>query len=131
MHLTITNDITLREIQEVFSNHYPYLRLEFFGKRHKKYESSKEELQIEPNIRIGDIKSQLVSGLVEILPTYKVEAVEKEFQTRFGLPVQIMQKENEKWIQTTSMDDFTLRELNEISRNSSDDYIMEEEPDDE
>jgi hypothetical protein len=126
MHIEINDKTSLREIQDVFSDFYPYLKLEFYSRKHKKYEASDEAYQIEPNILIGDIKATHVSGVLEILPLYKVSEVEKEFLDRFGLSVQVLRKEKRGWEQTTSMDDFTLKELNELGRNSSDEYIVED-----
>jgi hypothetical protein len=82
--------------------------------------------EIEPNILIGDIKATHVSGVLEILPLSKVSEVEEEFLRRFGLSVQILRKEKNDWQQTTDMDDFTLKELNEIGRNSSDEFIVQD-----
>jgi len=136
MYLEINDKTTLREIQEVFSNFYPYLKIEFFSKPHRKYEASDERYEIDPNILIGDIKATHVSAVLEILPLYKVSDVEREFQQRFGLSVQILKKEKDSWEQTTGMDDFTLKDLNEMGRNSSDETILEdyeegfEEPED-
>jgi hypothetical protein len=126
MHIEINDNTALCEIQEVFSAFYPYLKIEFYSKRHKKYEASDEICQIDPNILIGDIKATHISGVLEILPLYKVSEVEKEFQQRFGLSVQILSKEKNGWEQTTGMDDFILKELNEIGRNSSDEFIVED-----
>lgn len=127
MHIEINDNTTLREIQQVFSNFYPYLKIEFYSRGHKKYEASAEINEIEPNIRIGDIKAAHISGFLEMLPLSKVSQVEKELQERFGLSVQVFRKEKEGWEQTTGMDDFTLKELNELGRNSSDEYIMNDE----
>ena len=35
-----------------------------------------------------------------------------------------MRKEKDRWEQTTGMDDFTLKDLNEMGRNSSDEFIV-------
>jgi len=126
MHIEINDNTTLREIQEVFAAFYPYLKIEFYSKRHKKYEESDEASQIDPNILIGDIKATHISGVLEIRPLYKVADVEKEFQQRFGLSVQVLKKEKSKWEQTTGMDSFTLKELNEMGRSSSDEFIISE-----
>ncbi len=42
---------------------------------------------------IGDVKKTHVSGILEMKPLSKVAEVEKEFQQRFGLSVQILRKE--------------------------------------
>lgn len=124
MHIEINDSTSLRQIQQVFSNYYPYLKIEFFSKRHKKYEASEENNLIDPDILIGDIKGSHEGGVLEIRPLYKVADVEKEFQQRFGLSVQICRKEKDRWEQTTGMDDFTLKDLNEFGRESSDEYIL-------
>ena len=126
MYIDINDKTSLREIQEAFSAFYPYLKIEFYSKRHGKYEASDEVFLIEPNILIGDIKATHISGVLEILSSSKVSEVEKEFQVRFGLSVQVFRKEKETWEQTTGMDDFTLKELNEFGRNSSDEFIVED-----
>jgi hypothetical protein len=136
MHIEINDNTTLRHIQDVFSDFYPYLKLEFYRKPHEKYEASKEKDSIYPGKTIAEIKQVHISGLLEIMPLYKAADVEKEFQQRFGLPVQILRKEKGGWVQATGMDDFTLKELNELSRNSSDEFIVSdyekgfEEPED-
>ena len=124
MHLEINDVTAFRQLQETFSNYYPYLRIEFFCKPHKKYEHSLETDQINPNNIVGDIKLTHVSGVLEIQPFYKVADVEKEFMQRFGLSVQILRKEKNKWEQTTGMDDFSLKELTELGRSSPDELIV-------
>jgi len=124
MHIEMNNNTKLCEIQEVFSNHYPYPKIEFYKKPHKKYEGSEDAYLIRPRKKIGDVKRTHVSGVLEMVPLSKVADIEKEFQQRFGLPAQIFRKEKNSWEQTRNMDDFTLKELNELGRNSSDGFIV-------
>ncbi len=126
MYIELNDNTKLREIQEVFSDFYPYLQINFYWKRHKKYESSPIVELVSSDTSIGTIRKTHLSGLLEILPLNKVADVEKEFQERFGLSVQILRKEKNKWEQTTGMDDFTLKELNEFGRSSSDEFIVED-----
>lgn len=126
MHIEITNDTRLSEIRKVFSDFYPYLQIEFYRKFHKKYEGSEKKDRVDPGITVGELKKTHVSGLLEIKPLDTVADVEKECQQRFGISVQIFRKQNRSWEQTTSMDDFTLKELNEMGRNSSDEFIIED-----
>jgi glycerol-3-phosphate O-acyltransferase len=127
MHIEINDKTTLQEIQDVFSNFYPYLQLNFYKKAHKIFESSPDADLIPPDKKVSEIKKAHVSGLLEIQPLYKVAEVEKEFQQRFGLSVQVLRKEEDGWVQTTGMDDFTLKYVNEMSRNASDEFIVNEE----
>ncbi|HEX6848538.1 MAG TPA: hypothetical protein VF144_16250 [Chitinophagaceae bacterium] len=124
MHIEINDHTSLREIQLVFSSFYPYLQIEFYCKRHPRFESSDEMDEIESDHTIGSIKKTHVSGVLEIQPLYKVADVETEFSKRFGLSVQILRKEKDGWVQTAGEDDFTLKELNELGRNSSDETLL-------
>ena len=126
MHIDINDNTSLKEIQKVFSDFYPYLRIEFYRKSHKKYEASAENDLIKADTTVGHFKKTHVSGLLEMLPLFKISDVEEEFQRRFGLSAQIFRMEKNGWEQTTGMDDFTLKDVNEMGRNSSDEYIMED-----
>lgn len=124
MHIEINDNTSLREIQLVFSNFYPYLQIKFFNKPHKEYEISKDIDEIDSHTTVGAVKKTHVSGLLEIQPLYRVSEVENEFRERFGLSIQILRKEKDAWVQTVGADDFTLKELNEMGRNSSDATIV-------
>ena len=130
MHLNINDSISLKEIQKVFSAFYPFLKIEFYNKRHNTYAASHELNLIDPDILLGKLNVTHVAGTLNILPSSRVSEVEKEFQRRFGLSVQIFRKEKDIWEQTTDMDDFTIKELNEFGRSSSDEFIMEDGEDD-
>lgn len=125
MYIEINDNTRIGDIEKVFSNFYPYLQIGFYKRSHEKYAASIEKELISPDARISDIKQTHVSGILEIRPLFTVAGVEKEFQQRFGLSVQILWKENKQWEQTTDMDDFTLKELNEMGRSSSDAFILE------
>lgn len=79
MHIDINDNTTLRHIQEIFSDYYPYLQMEFYKSPHKKYEASAERELIYPGKTIGEVKQTHISAIIEILPHSKVADVEKEF----------------------------------------------------
>ena len=126
MHIEINDKTSLREVQEIFSTFYPYLKLEFYDKPHKKYEASELKNHIDPDVHLGDLEKTPVSGVLEILPLTRVAHLENEFQRRFGLSVQVLRKEKTGWEQTTGADDFSLKDLNELGRSSSDEFIIED-----
>jgi hypothetical protein len=126
MHIEINDNTTLSEIQKTFADFYPWLQIEFYNKAHKKYEGSEKAGHLSPGSAVGAVKHTHVSGVLEIRPGYKVADVEKEFLQRFGLSVQIMMREKDQWVQTTGTDILTLKDLNQLSRNASDEYILSE-----
>ena len=126
MHIEINDNTTLREIGKAFSDFYPFLKIEFFKIPHRKYELSKGEEIAGPEKTIGEIRKTHLSSQLEIQPWHTVAEVEQAFQKSFGLSVQIFKKVNGNWVQTTGMDDLKLKDLNVLSRNAADEYILSE-----
>lgn len=127
MHIQINDRTTIGEIQKTFSDFYPFLEIHFYMRPHNDYERSPEKERIASHLPVGSIKKTHTDGIIEIRPESKVIEVEKELYEKFGLSAQILRKEKDTLLQTTGEDDFTLKELNLYGRNSSDDYILEEE----
>lgn len=126
MHIEINDNTTLQEIGKAFSDFYPFLKIEFFKTPHRKYELSGENEIAGPETAIGAIRKTHLTALLEIQPWHTVAEVEQAFQKRFGLSVQIFKKVNGNWVQTTGMDDLKLKDLNVLSRNAADEYILSE-----
>lgn len=126
MHIQIHDNITLQEIKDIFSDHYPYLKIEFYSTPHDIYKPSDEDKRLPSDKKLRDIKEGHLDGLIDIQPTEKVADLEAEFQIRFGLPAQVLRMKQGVWAQTTGMDSFTLREVNEFSKNDSDSFLVED-----
>lgn len=124
MHIDIHDHTTLLEIQDAFSNYYPYLSLCFFTTPHGRYESSEINYEIDLHKPIDAIRKTHLSIVFEIQPFYRARDVERSFQDKTAIGLQIMMKGNEGWEQTTGLDDLTLKELNILGRNASDTFIV-------
>ena len=126
MHIEVNDNTTIRSIQETFSNFYPYLQIHFYRKPHLAFGLSDESDLIYAGKTIGEVKQTHLSSLLEILPVSKAADIEKEFLKRLGLSVQILVWQKNIWSQTTGLDDFSIKELNELGRSSSDEFILSE-----
>lgn len=124
MHIEINDHTQLREIASVFNSYYPFLKLAFYQGTHEVYQSSPVNQLISENKTIGEIKRTHISTIVEIQPWYKVKEVEREFQDRLGISIQILKKEDEQWEQSTGLDMLSIKDLNLMGRNSSDEFII-------
>ena len=127
MYIEINDTTTLQNIQERFKAYYPWLSLDFFSSPHHRYESSDSRNLLNLGRTLSTIKKTHVSGIFEILPMNRALDLEREFERRFGIGVQVLMKEHDQWKQTTGLDDLTLKELNVLSRNASDEVLMESE----
>jgi hypothetical protein len=61
-----------------------------------------------------------------MMPDQRIDAVEEEFLKRFGLSIQILKKEKGAWVQTTGLDSYSLKEVNELSKNDDDEYVVKD-----
>jgi hypothetical protein len=124
MHIHIHDKTTLDEIQNVFATYYPYLQLRFYKQPHKHFEISSEKERLNEDLKMEEIRKTHVDGMLDIMPTQRVSEVEDMFLHQFGLGIQIMKKEKSEWVQTVGMDSYSLKEVNEFSRNDSDEYLV-------
>ncbi|MDF2438996.1 MAG: hypothetical protein K0Q95_3372 [Bacteroidota bacterium] len=113
MEITIHDSYTLKEIQEEFANHFPFLKLEFFefGPGEKKI-FSKENLITATDKTIGETRHVHTAGHLRINGQQKVVTLENHFRDSFGMYVQVFRKSGNTWLQTTNTDHWTLSEQN-------------------
>ena len=126
MHIEINDNTRLRDIQKVFSNYYPFLNLKFYHGVHKPYEKSDEKKGIDAEAKIGEIRKTHISTLLEIKPDYKVKDLERAFQERIGISIQVMMREKGKWVQSTGLDMLNIKDINLMSRNASDAFLVKD-----
>ena len=124
MHIHIHDETTLHEIRQVFSDYYPFLKLEFYKTPHRAFAASPDEKLLNHQLKMKEIRKVHTDGLLEIHPTQTVGTLEKELRERFDLFAQVCKIEKGSWVQTTGMDTFTLKEVNELSRNNSDEFLV-------
>ena len=127
MEILIDDTIRLFEIQEVFNTHFPYLKLEFFElDPTKKKTYSKSNLITDVNKKIGEIRHIHRTGSLSINGQQKVSTLEKNLYTNFGLNAQVFRKSGKNWLRTSSTDEWTLTEQNQMAREIS--TISQEKP---
>jgi hypothetical protein len=115
MILHIDDRYKVGDLQDRFSECFPFLKIEFYRNSHKwKQHSSLSDL-IQPAETIGSIRKNHEQGILEIKSWYQTGRVEKDFKEKFGLNVQIYRKRSNGWTQTISTDNLTLREQHDIA----------------
>ena len=118
MIIEINDSRTIGDIQEEFSNRFPFLKIEFFQKPHDREDPS-NETPYQKELPLGEIRQKHAHGIITIDPDNETGAVEKEFERRFGLIVQIYRLQMDRWIQTAGTDILSLSEQNQIARDSA------------
>lgn len=114
--LTILNTWTLKQLQDAFSETFPYLKLEFFAESHEKGEASSASQMIpkdwDNEVVVSTIQPATNVKTWPVEGKCKVATLEKDLETVFGLHAQVFRKSGNVWLITTKSDDSTLDELN-------------------
>jgi hypothetical protein len=110
MLLHIDDTLLVSDVQEDFSDSYPFLKIEFYNEPHHFKQTSSDTLRVHPSQTIGAIRKIHDPGIMEIMSWYTTGRVERDFKEKFGLNVQVFRKEAGTWVQTGSTDTYTLAE---------------------
>ncbi len=119
MIIQIHDTKTIADLQEKFSQFFPFLKIEFYDQPHHWYEESPEKTAYGASYKIGDIRKQHDHGDLEIHSWYRTGDLEQSFSKKFDLNVQVFRLHGENWVQTAGTDKFTLKEQNEIARQAT------------
>lgn len=117
--MQIQDQKTLNQIQEEFSELFPFLKIEFYKERHITGEGSPANEQLDTTLTVGDGRTVQKEGDVKITPDMKVAELEALFQKQYGLNVQVFRRSGDIWLQTTATDSWALSEQNRKGERST------------
>lgn len=119
MKLYISANLKVGDIKEAFHAEFPFLKLEFFKKKHKTGEGTLlSEIKTDDTLLV-DILGVMREGEIEITPTQTVNELEQLLQRKYNLPVQVFRQMGNLWIETTETDKFTLERQNRIGQEAT------------
>ena len=113
MKITINDHRKIFAIQKEFSEMFPYLKLEFFGKPHKSGGASAKKIIHHPSKTIGQCRAVHNKGTLTITPSMTAADLERNFMDIYGLSVQLFRQSGKAWLETTATDGWTLEEQND------------------
>jgi hypothetical protein len=119
MLLHIDDNTTIADVQDDFSDSYPLLKIEFYEKPHQYRGASQECHRLSPELKLGAIRRKHDPGNLEIYSWFTTGRVERDFENKFGLHVQVFRQEAGAWVQSGSTDGYTLAEQMERARNTA------------
>lgn len=130
MEIIIHDTFQLAEIQQEFSKHFPFLKIEFFEfEPGEKKIFSKENIITDTTKTLGETRHLHTAGLLSINGHLKVSTLEAHFRDNFGMDIQVFRKSGNTWLQTTATDDWTLAEQNkkgeEMSKNNNEEKVRD------
>jgi len=112
MEITITDNKSIKEIQEEFQKRFPYLKIEFFRHMQKNGGSPVKLQPIPDKMTIGMVRHTHTDGALNIAGSRSVEEIEKDFLDKFGLAVEVFRKSANMWIETSLTHHWSLLRQN-------------------
>ncbi|MGZ3904622.1 MAG: hypothetical protein ACXVC6_13055 [Bacteroidia bacterium] len=117
--IKITDSKSLASVQKDFHEAFPFLKLEFFHKRHNAMQGSYKKDILNSDITLKQCRKKHTEGTIILKENMKVKELENIFQEHFGLFAQVFRKMGRSWIETTITDDWTLKQQNDEGKELS------------
>jgi hypothetical protein len=119
MRIKIDNAVLISEIQKLFNESFPYLKIEFFSKPHSVGKASPKKLMIDNSLTLKEVRKTDKPGMLEISNSMTVSALESLFWKEFGLSVQIFRRSGHTWLETPATDTWTIEKQNKMGEEIS------------
>ncbi|WP_341900835.1 MULTISPECIES: hypothetical protein [Fluviicola] len=112
MKISINDNQTIAQVRDSFNKLFPFLKLEFFSKRHASEQASPMKFLIKKNVTLKECRILHNSGEITVTPDMKVNELEQLLWDEYGLGVQVFRKSGNIWLETVLTDVWTLAEQN-------------------
>lgn len=112
MNILISDNRNLQQLQQQFSENFPYLKLEFFTRQNRTGQGPARKLIKTQGQTIGQCRTINNKRQVSISATMTVAELEQQFRENYGLNVQVLRKSGKVWLETTVTNGWTLDQQN-------------------
>lgn len=119
MKIIINDHRKINALQKSFTEMFPYLKLEFFGKPHTATGAASKKNVVKPSKTIGQCRTVHSKGTLTIMAHMTVHDLEMSFNDTFGLTIKVFRKSGDQWLETTATDMWTLEKENAVAKEMS------------
>lgn len=116
MEIHIHPGKTLQQIQNEFHQAFPFLKIEFFSRKHDKGAPSAYANRLDPHLTLAEAGEVDDEADLRLNGHTRAGQLEAAFQQKFGIGLQVMRRSGRAWILTTLTDEWTLAHQNEEGR---------------
>jgi len=113
MIIELNTQTSIKQIQESFTNRFPFLKIEFFIDANHDGINTANEMIKDHNLTLGSLAAQNINTNLEIHGMQTINELEHLFKNNFGVIAQVFYKRNNNWLVTSTSDKLTLNELNQ------------------
>lgn len=118
MQLDVYKNMTIKELNEQFSHHFPFLKLEFFMYHHH-FDGTPVKKEVHSGLYLEEASEFFKEGSIYFSPSTTVAELEQQFQIEIGLPVKVFRRSGDLWVETTQTEHLTLTKQNSMGAGST------------
>lgn len=114
MRLRIDGNMRVQQLQEIFSQNFPFLKIEIFKKMVNAPLRHSAQTKIAPGCFFKEILHFKESDFeIEWKEDMTVQELESQFEKNNGITAQVFRKSGNLWLETTVTDQWTLKRQND------------------
>ena len=111
MILHVNKESSIKSIQREFSEHYPFLKVEFY-RIYSLGSGLPRSLMLSASESARKLGESLDGNLININKSRTVAELERDFEKLLGFRALVFRKTGKMWVETTLTDDWTLEDQN-------------------
>ena len=116
MLLVIDDQLTVGEVEDRFTECFPYLQIRFYYNSRKRYAPEDHRFELPESMRLRDVRDKHTNQVMEIKSWYTIASVEKQMREKFGLNAQIFRvSKSGKTVPLILTENATLRQQMEFA----------------
>ena len=113
MQIELSTEQSLADLQQIFHEQFPNLRLEFYRQAHEVKEGSPASERVEPQTKLGLFSAEAFK--LSLAAQQKTKTFEQGLEDILGLGIQVFRRSGITWLQTTRTDEWTLGQQNQFA----------------
>lgn len=120
MQLRIDGNMMVQQLQDLFSQTFPFLKIELFKKTGTTPSRHSAQSKIAPEKYFKEILYFKESfDAIEWKEEMTVQELESQFENNYGIVAQVFRKSGNLWLETTVTDQWTLKRQNDHGKEIS------------
>src|SRR5579883_1615370 len=113
MFILLDKERAVEDVQAEFNNAYPYLKMDFTKReRTQANVANRQQGENKPIIKIGDLNVNIQPCQIEVTDQMTVNELEKQVLECINVPVKILRKSGNIWLETSITGNWTLLQQN-------------------
>ena len=119
IHLYISREDSVRDVQDKFSCQFPFLRITFFKNKIGDKKITGQSVVFCSELKMTEITKDFHEGDFEMDDNMTVLQLENKFYQQFGLFVQVCRKSGNLWMEPNMTSGWSVKEQNEHGKDIS------------